>query len=195
MKVIQSHIIKIIEKGDDIEEEYENLKQIVLEDNFFDVRQVMISTLAIISNIIKNHRRNSDFFNKIKKIILIFETDIKKNFTNLEIFHIFKSHKIILLFMIKEKILTLNESIVKIITQDKYIIRKYPEYFYEEIKNYIDKEAINKFMPKEQFQEKYDDYRKDGENETYICEIIRKDMIEEFTTYISKTNYPLDSKI
>ena len=89
--------------------------------------------------------------------------------------------------MIKEKILTLNESIVKIITKDKYLIRKYPEYFYEEIKNYIDKEAINKFMPKEQFLEKYDDYRKDGENETYICEIIQKDMIEEFTTYISKT--------
>lgn len=94
MKVIQSHIIKIIEKGDDIEEEYENLKQIILDDNFFNVRQVMISTLTIISNIIKNHRRNSDFFIKIKKIILIFETDIKKNFTNLEIFHIFKSYRI-----------------------------------------------------------------------------------------------------
>lgn len=37
--------------------------------------------------------------------------------------------------------------------------------------------------------------RKIGENDNEICEIIRKDSIEEFITYVKKTNYSLSSRI
>ena len=34
-----------------------------------------------------------------------------------------------------------------------------------------------------------------GENHSYICSLIREDLIVEFITYVNKVNYPLDSII
>ena len=36
---------------------------------------------------------------------------------------------------------------------------------------------------------------KNGENDGYLCQIIQKDLIEEFITYVNKEDYPLNSYI
>ena len=43
--------------------------------------------------------------------------------------------------------------------------------------------------------EKYEFYRQQGENESYICSLIRKDLIEEFISYVHKNSISLSSLI
>lgn len=88
---------------------------------------VFIKTIACIS---KNHHRSSNFFTKIEQIILKIQKDLLQNISNMEIFNIFKNNIRILLFLIKEKIIILNEDIIKIIRN------KFSVYFYPEIKKF-----------------------------------------------------------
>ena len=41
-------------------------------------------------------------------------------------FHIFKSNKMLLLFLITENIITIDDNFVKTITTSKYVKKKYP---------------------------------------------------------------------
>ena len=43
--------------------------------------------------------------------------------------------------------------------------------------------------------EKFEINRKKGENDSYICQLIRQDSIKEFIIYMNKTNTPFSSKI
>lgn len=40
-----------------------------------------------------------------------------------------------------------------------------------------------------------EEMREIGENENYICELIRKDMIEDFITYVNRNKLELDLTI
>ena len=83
----------------------------------------------------------------------------------------------------------------------------YFEYFYPEIKNIFNKETINycyrlislynnfiyelrKGIPSDFYKK-----RKEGENENYLCEIIRMKKTKEFIVHINKNNLSLDSYI
>ncbi|KAK8871487.1 hypothetical protein M9Y10_007216 [Tritrichomonas musculus] len=100
-------------------------------------------------NIAYHHKRIPNFFNKIENILKIFEDSLKK-YSNYEIFQIFSSNKRILLFLIKEKLLVIDDHISHIMISDKYIERQYHTFFYPEI------EAILKKGPDEIKQERYD---------------------------------------
>ena len=168
--------------------------------------------LHLVTKIANNHFRCADFFLKIEKIINLFKNDIQKYFTNFEIFNIFKSNKRILLFLIEERIMTIDLSIAKRMTTRKFIKAKYPQYFAPEIKPFLneiiksqengnntdcDEEVsndwineINSNLPKN-FNEK----RKIGENDSFICKFIQKDMIKEFISYVNKNNISLNTTI
>ena len=64
------------------------------------------------------------------------------------------------------------------------------EKYDKEIDDYDLIEALNKDEP-DDFIEK----RKIGENDDEVCEIIRKDLIEEFITLFNKNSYSIDSQI
>lgn len=195
MKIIQGKILSIIEKDSDIEEEFDNLQKMIFEERILDNRHKLESLLELISKIAKNHHRQSNFFEKIQKILLSLKNDIKKHFSNYDIFKIFKSHKIIILFLIKEKIIKIEDLIIQKITKGKYVKRRYPEYFYSEIKDYLDEETMKELISEPNFSDDYEELRKKGENESYICELIRNDLIEPFISHISKNNIPLGSQI
>ena len=111
-----------------------------------------------------------------------------------------------LLFLVKEKIIIFNEEIFELIaTNVKYIERKYPHYFQPEIKPFMTKEWISKQKYyyikdmikdlKEELPEDFEENREKGENESYICQLIRDDLVKEFIVYVNQNNYPLDSRI
>lgn len=112
----------------------------------------------------------------------------------------------------------------------KYAKRKYPQYFFPEIKSFIkNRKEDQAFYPKvylnnndlflqpghqnheihekdednnnwiSEFSNKLPDNfyenRKIGENESKICELIRKDLIDNFITYVEHENYILNSTI
>ena len=201
MKDIQKNILYFLEEEVNSEE---NL--LILEDKFnnlkiSDSKYGILPLLHLISKIVNNYHRFPNFFSKIDKILQVFKKDIKKYFSNSEIFNIFKNNKRILLFLIEQRIIIFDECIVKKITQtNKYKKAKYPQYFQPEIQPFINEkwfpkenglvEEIKKELP-ESFYEK----RKEGENDSQISKLIRKDMITEFIIYITRNNVSINAKI
>ncbi|KAK8897957.1 hypothetical protein M9Y10_000201 [Tritrichomonas musculus] len=138
--------------------------------------------LRIISIISKNHHRFVGFIEKIEKILFLLSNTIKDSLDNTCIFNIFKSNRRILLSLFE----------MEIIKQDKSIFQEelFTVYFYPEIQKVVEKEKFNtineqylKFDPKT-FEEK----RKIGENDSYICELIRNDSVEEFIQFVNRSN-------
>ena len=75
--------------------------------------------------------------------------------------------------------------------------KKYPQYFFPEIESIIDqserekiKKELENIEPK-----KFNDLRQKGENETYICSLIRSDSIDDFISYVAKNNISFSSSI
>ena len=129
------------------------------------------------------HKRNPSFFTKIIKILELFKNDLKNNFTNLAIFKIFESNKRILLFLFEQGIIKMDDPIVSILTNSEY-----KSYFDPEITKFRLKKDVEK-------QEDFDLKRKEGENDNYICKLIREDNVEEFIVYMNQCNIPFDSNI
>lgn len=78
------------------------------DENLEEFR-LFIRLLMIISNY---HYRYSGFFKKIEKIILHFKNIIKQNYSNYEIYRLFCSNRRIVLFIIEQKLLTMDLKIV-----------------------------------------------------------------------------------
>ena len=121
MKEIQKNILNFLEEEANSAEnllkkdEFNNFK---ISDNQYD----FLSLLHLISKIGNNCHRFPIFFSKIERILQFFKEDIQKYFTNSEIFNIFKRNKRILLFLIEQKVIVIDEYIVKKITKtEKYI--------------------------------------------------------------------------
>ena len=155
--------------------------------------------LLIISRIADNHHRSQNFTDKVKKMLQYYLPQIKQIFTDLEIFSIFENNKQILLFLIEQKIIKFDESIINFINI-KSINNQYKAYFYPEIKDFLD-ENESKWIEKElnfyleEGQEFFSQNRIIGENDSTICEYIRQDSIKEFIAYVNRLNIPLSSEI
>lgn len=222
---LQEHLLRFIESGkdyqkeekkddkkedkkDDKKEDKKGLKEDIKMINFLEIqkfreireiKEELQELLYLIAKISNNHRRNPAFFGKFEQILLHFEPDIKKNFTNSEIFNIFKINKRLLLFLIEKKFIEIDESIAN------FIYRKsdtsYRLYFFPEIKEHLkkeDSESIEKELRSQSQDYKSDTFlmkRKIGENDTFLCELIRKDIVEDFISHVNKNNISLTSKI
>ena len=166
-----------------------------------------MSLLHLISKIGNNYHSFANFFSKIERILLFFKEDIPKYFSNSEIFNIFKSNKKILLFLIEQQIIVIDEYIAKkIINTDKFINAKYPQYFQPEIQPFINEKWFPKYDPntkknewveeiKKELPENFYERRKEGQNDSQICDLIRNDMIDEFIVHVTRNGVSLNSKI
>ena len=156
-------------------------------------KERMRSILKLISKISKNHHRYPTFFNKIEQILDKFSSEIKQTFSNSEIFQIFKSNKRILYFLFNEKIITPDESLFQCINQNENLSIQFYAYFYSEFKNFFDeklKETIEselkKFEINKDTLEFFDEKRKEGENDDYLCQMIRDDSVESFISHVNR---------
>ena len=147
------------------------------------------------------HHRGLGFFSKIEKILFFFlKNSIKQTLSNLSIFNIFQSNKVIILFL-NLGIIILDESIFSCLIESKESnVLKICHFFISEIRNFLKDKNIQ--IKKEDLFEigpdilcDYDEKRKIGENDSYICSLIRKDSVEEFISYTTRTNMLLKSQI
>ena len=204
MKKIHGILLDFLDHGDNNEEKYQNLIQIFDDIKIHDDKFKIKLLLYLILKISNDHHRESEFFSKIEQILRFFKDDMKKNFSNHELFYIFKSNKRLLLFLHEENIMTIDEHIIqKIIQNDKYINSKYPQYFQPEIQPFINEPWFPKYDKKNEWVEDIEkelpaDFylkRKIGENDDEICKIIQKDLIKEFIVYVNKNSFPVNSTI
>lgn len=193
MKLIQKHIQTFIESSEDDEENFKVLNQIFEEQKIFNDRHEFKSVLYLISKIANNHFPSPNFFNKIEQILTKVQDEIKKNFSNTEIFHIFQKNKRILLFLIKSKMMIIDKSIYSIMKAERNQKFKYLEFFYPEVKTFCEETFIENFS--KTIPDNFEEKREQGENDSYICSLIRKDLIEEFVSYVNRTNLSISGQI
>ena len=207
MKDIHQNILDFLEDESESGENFQNLEDIFINTRISNSRYNFLSLLHLITKIGNNHHRFSSFFSKIEKILQFFKEDIKKYFSNSQLFNIFKSNKKILLYLIEQQIIVFDKYIVKTITTTcKYIDANYPEYFQPEIQPFINEKWFPKYNRelkkdewiehiKKELPENFYELRKKGENSSQICELIRNDMITDFVVYITKHNISPNAKI
>ena len=207
---LQSNILNYLDNNEDIEENLDNLNNIIFDeikahDNIHELRLIM----HLITKIANNFHRETNFFEKIENILQLFKEKMQKHLSNSQIFNIFKSNKRILLFLIEENILTFDKNILKKLICSKYIKAKYLHFFSPEIKQFVNDNFFHQcvfkilFIKSDEFikeikrelPEKFYENRKIGENENYICHLIRKDLIKEFIIYVNKNFCTLKSSI
>lgn len=131
------------------------------------------------------------FFPKIFKLIQHNQDRIKQTFSNFDIFTIFKRSKPIPLFIFNNKIITIDEQIyheIIRITEKKWkplLSVTICHFFYPELKEAfgeektkdIKDELLIKFPT---FFDNLEEKRKLGENDSYICSLIRQDSVDCF---------------
>ena len=222
MQSIQNYLLDFIDINGNVEENFQNLVLLFEKQKIKDNPSELKLLFYLITSISKNHYHGPNFFSKIEQILFFFKEELAKYFSNSEVFNIFKSNKRILLFLIEKSILKIDEYVFKVITSEKYVENKYPHYFMPEIKPFLNEQFISKQKNESIFDqndfsfEKYNidpneknwfdeiqgelpenfyEKRQKGENDDYICELIRNDLVKEFIVYVSKNNIPLDSAI
>ena len=201
MKNIQANLLNLLDN--DIEENFNNLctifEDLEIKKNLHKLKTI----LHLIVKISNNHYRRPYFFYKLERVLLLFKDEIKKYFSNSSIFNIFKNCKRIILFLLEENIMTFDKYILdQILSQ--YILKydDYQDYFAPEIIQLKNEQWFQVFLKYDEFYilhkelpENFYEKRKEGENDSFICKIIRKDLIEDFIIYVKKQLYPLNSKI
>lgn len=79
------------------------------------------------------------------------------------------------------------------LTRGKFRRAKYPEYLYPEIEPFFNSEMRANIQANN--EEDFYKNRMIGENEHYICQLIRNDSMIDFITYITQKNIPIDNHI
>ncbi|KAK8883918.1 hypothetical protein M9Y10_043020 [Tritrichomonas musculus] len=201
-KELYNFLLAFIENVDDEIFHFQNLTRYLETQRFDKNHEEFKSFLRLLLKISKNQHRTPDFFNKIEKILQFFEAEIKQTFSNIEIFDLFKNSKRILLFLFQNNIITHDESLNDFLKNNciysKY--KTYRFYFFPEIKSSF-KDPNIKSIERE-LEEidsdiflNFEENRQKGENESYICSLIQKDLVDDFISYVIQTNLPLSSTI
>lgn len=180
--LIQEKLLYYIDSEDNVEENYQTLKLLISEHQIEKNNHELKLLLELINIITNNHKRTAFLFDKIAKLFTDFNKEIKKFFSNKDIFDIFKNNKRILLTLIKADILIIDQLVLSLMSEDKYRKFKYPEYFYLP--------GFNIGSDNE-----FDQKRYIGENDLFICKLIREDNIDKFTELIAESKFPLNSII
>ncbi|KAK8837880.1 hypothetical protein M9Y10_035821 [Tritrichomonas musculus] len=184
MKKIYGALLDFIESGEDKEILFQELIKLLDNQKVFENPKEIQSFLHIISKVSKNHHCSPCFFSCIERILLNFKEEIKKFVTNSKIFTIFKGNKKIILFLIKEGIIIVDQFVLNELKSDKYF-----NFFKPEIKDFIDKEKVG------EIPENFEIKRQTGENDSYICELIRNDNVEEFCAFCNRSNLSFSQTI
>ena len=188
MKTVQQNLLDFLEDETNDAGIQTNLFSYIENQKINEDKHKFASLLHLILKISINHHHTPNFFSRIEMILQQFKDQIKKQFSNTEIFNIFKRNKRILLFLIEEKMIIFDKYIYKNIISEKFSKYYYKQYFYPEIQKFLN-QSNAKLV--EDFYKK----RKIGENDGYICQLIQRDSVEEFIAYVNRNNYSLNSSI
>lgn len=196
-KALQRRLIDYLDSGDNIEEKYQNFLELYDQQKISEDRYELEEFLHLIVIISNYHHRLPNFFNKIFNIIAFLKPIIQKYYTNDEIFTIFKKNKRVLLYIIESKMITVNSYIATTLSDYFHKNTLYTNYFFNEIKSFIKDEKLLKIVEYENSinPKNFEENRKIGENDEYICQLIRDDKIDEFISYVSRNSISLHTVI
>ena len=196
-KHFYSTILNLINADTQSKTELQTFIKYCQEHEILTNKEKILTIFQLISLIAENHQRDSDFFNKIETIFQYLLQNKQVQICDSELFNIFYDNKRILFLLFEKGIIQPNQLFINNIIKKKYRNNiQYIHYFYPILKPFIDKSTqkqieneISKIYhdPVETLKEKC----QIGENELYICSLIRQDLVEEFISYINRANISL----
>ena len=183
-KELYALILQYIDNDEEKNDEYffNEIKNYLEKNEIRENKKELNMLLDVVAKIANNHHRNRNFFYKLEQIIEYLGMKIKQTFSNDEIFEIFKKNKRILYFLFQKEILYIDRNISKRID---------PNYFQLENQLLL---PTNRRL-KSNISEEYTSKRKLGENDTYLCQLIRTDSVREFISYLNQTNLSINRQI
>ena len=191
MNEIQNTFLKYIDDENDSQEEIQKLIKILKDFQVLSNKHMLTSTIHFIASIIDYHYRTNSFFKKIFQIILFLKDEIKKNYSNFEIFNFFKNNKKVLLFLSQEKILIFDQFIISKMYEEEYEHSLTLEYLYPEIKDLIKNDKIiSNAIP-----ENIEELRKEEYSDCQVLQYIQNDQLDEFINFVNRNDFELDGKI
>ena len=195
-KQLYDILLYYVENND--ENQFRLLIDQIKRQNLVQNRAKLREFIHLIIKISSNHYRTPMFVIKLKELLLYLSDKIKKNFTNFEIFDLFKINKLLLLFLIENQVMKLDDIIINQIFNVESITFLY--FYYPEIKKHLNSDQNEKIESKmiQYDQDVFTNFEKKrqiGENDSYICDLIRNDSVEQFIVYVNRSNIPLSCKI
>ena len=180
---------------------FERLSAILNEQDKNGYCEDMKEFLRIIQNISFYHHRDTTFITRTKQLLLHYKDQIKQTLSNDEIFYIFEDNKLLVHFLLSNDVIRMTDKICEVM-MNKYEPNgnRYCHFFYPELEQFLGEEKMktvkNELLNKSSnIFDNYDMKREEGENDSHICSMIRNDSVEEFISYVTRSNYPLSSQI
>lgn len=195
IREIQDNFINPLDNEEDLIKCNISLSNFFDEQKNQDTKHEFILILRMLSRISNEHHRYPNFFSKFKSFFNFFKDKIKTNFSNIEIFNLFKKNKKIILILIEIGILVIDQTIANIIQKGKFEARNYHLYFQPEIEKTCLNEENKENDKDEEKIKVFERNRQIGENDTYLCQLIRNDFLDDFIVYYNKFNFKLSSYI
>lgn len=180
MEDIQDNLLHFIENEEDDKSALDSFNKIINQNHILDNKNIMIELLSLISAISNFKCLPRNFVNKFEIIFQTFKDSIQKNFNSYELFHIFKRNKLILYILIKHEILIIDEWLVEEMIDERYEKYKFKQFFFPEIKIFLDNAKINEIEPEIIKIDDFEKKREKCENDSYICQVIRNDSLDKF---------------
>ena len=165
------------------EADLQNLIKFIQANDILNDYEEFEHFLRLLLGITSNHHMTPGFFHKIERIFLSILDEIKQTFSNQELFKIFSCNKKIFYFLLDKEVIVYDDIINEYaITSDDPAALKYCHFFYKENPDQISSENC---LQKLQI----------GENDSYLCSLIRQDSIKEFVQYVNQTHLDIKNKI
>ncbi|KAK8870811.1 hypothetical protein M9Y10_008703 [Tritrichomonas musculus] len=198
-KEIYSSLMEFIDETEDAD--FNSLIKDFENQEIFKNKEEIKLMLQLISKISDNHRRLSDFIDKLNQIIQYLLKELQPPITDFEIYEIFKYNKRVLLLLLEQEFIRPDNQIISDIMSMKDRNNfPYSHYLYSGIKPFINEKesrAIENEIKQKYNQDLniFEEKCRIGENDSYICSLIRQGLTEEFISYINRATISLSSKI
>lgn len=182
MKMLYSALLKYIDSDDDSPESFQEFAAFLKGNDFGGNADELRTILNLISKVSKHHRGGQNQTAKLKKVIAHFLPVIKQTLSNLDLFRIFRGSRLLLLFLFDEQAVRVDEEVAYLVSQK--VGMHGLNFFYPEVKRFLTKNgkygpiiaSNTTFKKDETFERK----RREGENDSLICSLIREDSLEDF---------------
>ena len=206
--MIYTTFLDYIESSEDCEITNKSLFETFEKEDILQNKKEIQLIFQLIIKLADNHHRPSGFFNKIEKVIQYL---IQKNSSIISDFIDYgKYNKRILLLLLEKRFLKPDQSFIDDYLRNKpsnstFSMKNFNEFqffyfLYPGMKQYISEETQQQIEDeiKHNFQEDISSFSEKchiGENDSYVCSLIRSDSVEDFVSYVNRTNLSLSSKI
>ena len=194
--------MNFLENSDNDDNSFQQLIDIFNNQEEDKFRTKIEEFLQLISIIADNHHREETFFTRIFQIIQNYKEKIEQTFSNIELFNMFQNNKKILLYLFKNKIILIDDQIyTEIVSKTDKNGNRFCHFFYPEIKEFHDHEEIIENIKKDillinpNIFDHFEENREKGENDSYICSLFREDSVQEFISYVNRSNIQLNSEV